>query len=527
MKWLSSKKIKPDVVVIGIVTFLLQAISFVTTLQGARVYIGNVFPLASLFFAVAIQFCVWYFVNTMSGKRKGLKIVALAAAVGCSTWFSFTGIYNLINSPTQYLEERYNTIREELLSDGQNGVDHIKELLTQDITDAAYAVGTQKTILLQEQERLENCSAELEEKSTASTAKKIKVPKQSQYDTYEEYAAAYQAYVTALGQASGAEMNLAREQVLSNYGFDSMEAFEKAVNTNTAAVNGLLLFQTTEISGIELAQACIMTIETGNMPSDELLYDINSLFSAAGLGNNTTYGDNFTVRLKACVNYYTQEDMVTAEDLNEKYGIKKTAESAMECKAAMDTEIAAGRRRLGVFLNAVQTDLTSAQSVFFTMDTEITEVYLLPLQALLKGGATNPAYYCFGIAALIDGMTLILALSNIARKPIWDRKWNLQPDYSELLEQIAGCTPNEQTIKEYIDGYLLHFKVSEHTLLRGYLMTAPLNDISEYDTLTAILCDSSHAFIKNHELFLKADIVYWLNAGEHEIYRSKREATVL
>lgn len=40
-----------------------------------------------------------------------------------------------------------------------------------------------------------------------------------------------------------------------------------------------------------------------------------------------------------------------------------------------------------------------------------------------------------------------------------------------------------------------------------------MDDLSEYSTLTALLCDSSHALVTNHELFLKADIVYWMNVG--------------
>ena len=514
MKWKNKLKINPDIVVIGVITFLLQIISFVTTLQGAKIYIGNVFPCASLFFAIAIQFCVWYFANTLAGKRHGLKIVALAAAVGCSTWFSFTGIYNLINSPTVYLEERYNTIREELLADGENGNDRIKELLKKDITDAAYSVGIQKTKLQEEKNRLERCRNELDEVNTVSTANKMKAPKQSQYETYEEYATTYQTYVTALSDASRAELDSAREQVLSTYGFDNIESFDNRVRENTASITELMLIADLENSGMDLTQDCINAVESGIMPSEELLYKINSLFSAAGQGTDQVVGNTFLVRLKACVNYYAQSDIVSIAELTNKYGIeKKNTESAMEYKAAMDTEIAAEKRRLTVFLDAVKSDLSTAQRTFGKTDTSITEVYLLPLQALLKGGATNPAYYCFGIAALIDGMTLLLALSNISKKPVWNRKWKQQPDYQELWEQITNCARPTETTKEYIDGFLSHFTVSERTLFRGYLLYAQMDDLSEYSTLTALLCDSSHALVTNHELFLKADIVYWMNVG--------------
>ena len=42
------------------VTLLLQAISFVTTLQGATVFLGGIFVLAPLFFALAVQATAWF-----------------------------------------------------------------------------------------------------------------------------------------------------------------------------------------------------------------------------------------------------------------------------------------------------------------------------------------------------------------------------------------------------------------------------------------------------------------------------------
>ena len=87
------------VVLISIVTLLLQSISFATTWNGSKIYLEGVFPYASLLFAVAIQATAYFFSNSLRSRLSFLKMAALCAALCCSTYYSYIGIYNSVNSP--------------------------------------------------------------------------------------------------------------------------------------------------------------------------------------------------------------------------------------------------------------------------------------------------------------------------------------------------------------------------------------------------------------------------------------------
>lgn len=213
-KWLK-ETIPTEVFIIAFVTFLLQTISFVTTYQGAKVYIGDVFPLASLCFAIAIQFCVWFFSNTSKNHKNFFRTGALVAAVCCSTWFSYTGIYTVINSPLLYLENRYHTIKDELMAEGTDTLNTMQVQLLQELTDAAEVIIDENNLLsvkyaaLQtKQERLAKCKEELDTANSGNStgySNALRAPVASQYETYEEYATAYQAYVQAMSTSTGVE----------------------------------------------------------------------------------------------------------------------------------------------------------------------------------------------------------------------------------------------------------------------------------------------------------------------------------
>ena len=70
------------------VTLLLQAISFVTTLQGATVFLGGIFVLAPLFFALAVQATAWFLAGSLRVRITPLRCVALGMALCCSTYYS-------------------------------------------------------------------------------------------------------------------------------------------------------------------------------------------------------------------------------------------------------------------------------------------------------------------------------------------------------------------------------------------------------------------------------------------------------
>ncbi|MEG0153138.1 MAG: hypothetical protein RR744_08185 [Cellulosilyticaceae bacterium] len=99
---------------IVLVTVFLQIISLATTYEGSKVYFGGVnlpFALsAPLLFALAIQLVVFCMSHTIRKHFKIWLVLILCMATLCSTYFSYIGIYNHINSPVDYLQERYKQI---------------------------------------------------------------------------------------------------------------------------------------------------------------------------------------------------------------------------------------------------------------------------------------------------------------------------------------------------------------------------------------------------------------------------------
>ena len=99
---------------IVLVTMFLQLISLATTYEGSKVYFGGVnLPLglsAPLLFALAIQLVVFCMSHTIRRYFRVWFILILCMATLCSTYFSYIGIYNHINSPVDYLQERYQQI---------------------------------------------------------------------------------------------------------------------------------------------------------------------------------------------------------------------------------------------------------------------------------------------------------------------------------------------------------------------------------------------------------------------------------
>lgn len=97
-----------------VVTVFLQLISLATTFEGSKVYFGGVaLPFgisAPLLFALSIQLIVFCMSHTIRKQFKAWLVMILVMATLCSTYFSYIGIYNHINSPVDYLEERYKQI---------------------------------------------------------------------------------------------------------------------------------------------------------------------------------------------------------------------------------------------------------------------------------------------------------------------------------------------------------------------------------------------------------------------------------
>lgn len=183
----------------------------------------------------------------------------------------------------------------------------------------------------------------------------------------------------------------------------------------------------------------------------------------------------------------------------------------------MKFEVAEEVRALDSYRSVIQTASEDFESVDMRTDITMTPVYLLPSLALQFKTEAEQAWYCLLIAALIDGMTLILAASLRKREPVWNRKWVVKPDFEELQTQIVSCVPEDVSLKEYKEQFLIKFHVDESTFRRGFSMQARCEELAGFDMLIAILCDSAHASLQDGILYLRADIVYWFNGQEQEV----------
>lgn len=215
------------------VTLLLQAISFVTTLQGATVFLGGIFVLAPLFFALAVQATAWFLAGSLRVRITPLRCVALGMALCCSTYYSYVGIYNTVNPPAMYLSAEYAQVRSELDSTYAARRTQAFRTAQDQINGMVSDLSGQYSLLEQESARLAACAKELEEVS-AEYSGGLRAPSRSSYANYEDYVAAYNAYLASVTENSSAEQASARQAILTRYGFDSESALAEATAQNAS-----------------------------------------------------------------------------------------------------------------------------------------------------------------------------------------------------------------------------------------------------------------------------------------------------
>lgn len=538
------------VLLISLVTLLLQLISFATTWSGSRIYLGNIFPHAPLCFAIAIQAIAYFFSNSLRGRISLLKIIALCAAICCSTYYSYIGIYNSVNSPATYLQENYVRISQELtriyneetgrtISDTQGAVN-----------DASSAIIAEYTGLLEMQQTVEACQTALSQlKSTSSAG--LRAPKQSSYENYEDYAAAYEAYIKSLSAAGSTETDAARQQTLSAYGFDSIEALNAAGQTNAASLSALnAALGITEGNSLDTVSALTVQLSTainevadGQPLNSSDITALNRLFQAAGLcGYRGTTLSQLTASLDQCARIH--DNSLLAEHTTLIHALPEgalTDASMMELKATMDSEIMTAL----IKINSLR---SPAEQISYTApDYAITDLYLLPVEALQNTATRMTAFFCLGVAALIDMLSVLFAASLRGRKPIWKRGTLLHTNMEDYAPLIYAALPGMQippgdifldapsaqatppshspaTPAVALANFLACFRPSPQTEGDGYMLRADIQDLCNYSALAALLCQVNLAkiipagFCNNDRelLLLKARFVFWADTIIYE-----------
>lgn len=539
------------VILVSLVTLLLQLISFATTWNGSKIYLENIFPFASLFFAIAIQATAYFLSNSLRNRIGLLKVVALTVALCCSTYYSYIGIYNSVNSPVSFLQTRYAEVTDDLTNLLHAQLENRIALAKNELGEASACIITEYTSLTGVLENIQACREALAEVDTSHTDK-LRAPSVSSYENYEDYVTAYNAYIAGISSGSRTETDAAQAQVLASYGFGTIEELNSAEVEANASLQALLATLSDcapETSGDFTAaitstrSAIYETIESaavGVAPNTVQAGQISCFFQAASLCGYTGDALSLTADLKTCATATGSSLLAEYNSLVSTLpGAAVNDGNIMTLKASMDSEI----------LSAIMTinSLLPEESKLSASDAryQITDLYLVPIYALQKEDTRMTALFCLFVAALVDLLSVLFAVSLKKKTPLWERQLLGKGRFTDLAPQIFASLPtnfeatdrdasnlntNDLVAAGSLHHFLSCFAPSPMTECDGYMMAAKTADLADYKTLAALLCQVNLAkivpatLLDNEEetLLLKARFVFWANEF---IYQTGTEDT--
>ncbi len=376
-------------IVAAVVSLLLQVISFFTTLDGAKSYFAQTFAAAPLMFALAVQSVVYFLENGIRRRVTLAKITALTLAVCCSSYFSFVGIYNNINPPESYLEKAYNAYKTEL-KDTVEGLEFNAGATSRAAVNTVInRIESEYTSLTSEKETLMSLS-ELISDVGAEASYGLSAPRRTDFYNYEDYAAAYSAYIASLTQSQGEEQRGKTEALLQKYGI-----------SEAAELNSRISGLTARLSLIE---------------------------STAGAS-----GSGFYPRMEAARNEITAKNKQTAERFFSLYGditgeYKPVPEELFKEKTELDLpayeEIASGnspaltRERLSAYVSSACEEVRAAGGAIDADKFYFENIYTLPLMAVISGEFGADAAVSLLLAVLVDLLSLLFAMIFVKQKSI-------------------------------------------------------------------------------------------------------------
>lgn len=508
------------------VTLLLQAISFITTLQGATVFLGGIFVLAPLFFALAVQATAWFLAGSLRVRITPLRCVALGLALCCSTYYSYVGIYNTVNPPAMYLSAEYAQVRSTL--DGTYAARRTEAFRTaQDqINTMVSDLAGRYSLLEQESARLAACSKELEEVS-AEYSGGLRAPSRSSYASYEDYVAAYNAYLASITANAPAEQTAARQAILTRYGFDSESALAEAAAQNAS---DLAAFEAAaaELGGegetvaaqLESSRTFLLSALTAAESENTLTGDARAALGrlvqlAAAQTGSTLSTDDLLRPVDAAMTGTGEGLMASFDELAAQLeGGRVTRANAQEMKTLLTSEI----------LNAVLRVNEVADEEVLQADNpvlQITDLHLKPLLALTVPTQRGMALFCLFLAALMDGLTLVFSIA-CRRKPTLLKARSprrlLAENGDALAAQICACLPAGRDPMDELELFMSRFSASPDTLAEGYSLAAPRTDLAVYERLCALLCQAGLASIRptkeeqqGQTVLLRSDFLLFVN----------------
>ncbi len=463
-------------VVAAVVSLLLQIISFFTTLDGAGVYFADTFRYAPLLFAIAVQSVVYFLENALRSRITFLKVLALLMAMCCSSYFSFVGIYNNVNPPTQYLQRTYDTyaselteIRDSKLSEGSGSY-----ILAAD--NAVNYIISRYTMLNSERETLEKLSEEISA-SKAEAVNGMTAPKRSDYEEYEDYAKAYAAYIAGFSQGSTAEQQAKLQALVNKYGITDVSQITERTAELTAKIS-LIEGTVSAFGGADFYSRAERMRTKVSRGDEAAVSTLNALYMSLS-GRN------------AEIPQYISADSIALS-------LPEYSEFSAESPAVV-------REKLSGVISAAVNTLKTAGCEVDGEDYTFENIYTLPIYAVMSGNFGADAAVSLILAVLVDVLSLVfamifvrgrsvLAARNTEQAIVGDnslferniatavrlsmaaegRSFSEQPEFSEIADRLAD--------------FVARFRAVDFAADKGYTLCAARAELPDYEPLTAFLC---------------------------------------
>ncbi len=500
-------------VVSAVVSLLLQIISFFTTLDGAKAYFAATFAYAPLLFALAVQSVVYFLENGLRRRATFLKVLALTMAICCSSYFSFVGIYNNINPPSQYLQQTYNGYAKEFTALREEHLAQGNEQYSSAVNEGINFIIEQYTVLDSEKAILEALSEEIAS-AESITVNGMAVPRRDDFETYEEYAAAYAAYIAGYSQGSTAEQQAQLQAILNKFGISDPSE---------------VTFRTAEIT----AQLSLIEGSLASYGGGKVQMRAEVMRAKALRGDEKTCSD-----IKALYKSISGKTLVIPDFISEN-SLQLTLPEYEELAGA-DAPAVVRERLVNVIASACD-ELNAAGIEVNIGDHSFENIYTLPIAAVLSGEYGADAMISLILAVLVDTLSLLFAMIFVRSKSALAAKDTRQAiSCDDMLfqrnivtavrlgmckdgEPFSRC-PDMNEIADRLGVYAASFRAVDFAADNGYTLAADRSELADFEALTAFLCQFGLAKILTAEemtllcdseaeetVLLKTKFILWLS----------------
>ena len=499
------------------VSLLLQLISFLTTYQGAEYYFKGIFILAPVFFAVAVQLVVYFLENSVRGKKSAAKILALVLAMCCSSYFSYIGIYNNVNSPLTYYQEKYTNTRNTLQTKYDSLISKTDKKAQQKLNEIISELSAVMIGFDTKKEELDTVKKELNSVSSVSV-NNISAPDKKSFDSYEEYAAAYEAYVKSTANSSAAKINKDTKSILKQYGYSGRQE----VVSELASIKGNIKNSRQSIKKIckmlNISYKGKVSADLENIRANLTEHILNgdndknilqSVYKIVSLRNQYITKNNVNADIiNQCIELHASHK----ESLMAEYSEVSDKEPSV-CKSNLQWEISKAVTEINRIYTVLESDKQLDMQQYMLED-----VYVLPLIRIAQKETRKMAVICLTIALLTDLLSLLFAMMFCTDKEILSLK-----NVDELLsreeslfekniaaalelsmrhkgnDEIQITGEFDDKCKKRLADFLGNFETSSFALDSGYSLQTSLAKLKEYQALTAFLCQLDLACILSEE----------------------------